>query len=147
MIHHLPSLQTSTLFTIQVSNLSWWYSREAGLCSTHNFKVHPLLLFPPYFSIPHFLYLYSFFSLHCSINIFLSFLFSPLFAIPHLSAPLSSPALSLTFFFTPSISLQVNPTSPNTSKAGCLPLMWWSFIPEAWLEGRLYAKARYSHGM
>lgn len=129
--HHDSSsfsfLQPSTLHDCSSQTLPRLCSREAGLCSARNFKVCAPSCFSCRPSLPLFVFSLPYF--HCSINIspfpapFLS-LFSSV--SHHLICFLLPPCLPLFFFFflfLTLISLWVNPTSPETSKAR-LPLFY-----------------------
>lgn len=100
-----------TSLRLQALTLPWRYSREPGLCSAHNFKVHaPLLFFLSTYSIPLFLYLYSLSSLRCPINIF------PLFCFFSLSRcrPLSLSTSPLSCSFPPFFFLTLHLSSSES---------------------------------
>lgn len=121
--HHdsspFPFLQPSTLYDCGLKPPPpRRSSREAGLCSAHNFKVHsPLLFFLSTSCIPLFLYLYSHSSLHCSINIFPLYCFFSVFLRP-LSLSASYP--SRASFSHPLPLLMCIPPAQRHQKA-CLP--------------------------
>lgn len=134
LIHHLSSSRPLSL-RLQTPALPWCYSRETDLCWARNFKVYAPLPF----------FVFSLFSQLFSQYLSPLLLFSPCFVIIYFTTSLSFPAPSL-LFLSPSISLRVNPTSPNTSKACVLSSCTVAVIYlGGWADG-LRAKARYPQG-